>query len=310
MVDGSQSSPSRPNPWQRVRSLLSARRASRHQERLDPSVEDFLRYIEELGKAKTKKRSGRVKKIVFMFLAVLVLLAVGYWAVSQSIALGNPAKNLPQSEHPSIGDLATLLFGASSVAVILFSLLLAAGALFGYDTLKNQVKREIADETRDRVSGLERELHGRVLVAIGFMIGTLHSTPDQLEQSKEHKAYLAEAVYFLRQGYRILKNLPGMGKYMALNNLVYYSCLAGEGDEDPHRDFLLERSRVLRRIGQEYDHSDSLLTFCRVVLQHGSKPQDIDDAKRIAASLSHVEELTPRQKKEASFYVRALSARQ
>ncbi len=137
----------------------------------------------------------------------------------------------------------------------------------------------------------------------GFMIGALHSNPNQLDQG-EHKDYLSEAVDHCRRAYNILKEIGGSAKYSALNNLVYYSCLAGE---EMARDYLLEQAQLLKKIGQEKNFPDFLLTYCRVRLQYSANIDELQDARSIANALLHASQINERQRREATFYVASLS---
>jgi hypothetical protein len=89
---------------------------------------------------------------------------------------------------------------------------------------------------------------------------------------------------------------------MALINLVYYSCLHGD---DLRRDELMIQAREVKKVGQQYANPPALLTYCRAVLQYGSR-EDLHDALSVA-KLTQEMELTERQKKEATFYVASLT---
>jgi hypothetical protein len=247
----------------------------------------------------TGKRVPRWLLLLLVVSSVLALWAVAVYAVVAALALHTPTKSLP-----TLGDMATLLFGASSLALILFSLLIAVAAIVGWQTLKNEVRKEIEASTHQRIKTLEKELRGRVLTTIGFMIGALHSNPDQLEQD-EHKDYLSEAVWYCQQGYDVLKDVRGRGKYMALNNLVYYSCLYGK---ELKGSSLLKEARILKEIGHKYNAPALLLTYCRVILQRGLDKKEFREAKLISTDLLNAE-LTERQKKEATFYVASFTTK-
>lgn len=224
------------------------------------------------------------------------------WASSFALVVWTVRSGIPQV-LPDVSSLVTLIFAACSFAMILFSLLIGAVAFMGWQTLEREVKKDIEASTKARLELLEKEVQGRANATIGFTLGELHSTPDQLDQEK-HKDYLSEAVVYCNQGYQILKDIPGNAKYMALNNLIYYSCLYGVGIE--RRDYFLQQAKVLKSIGQEFDTVQLLLTYCRVILQYGSSHEDTRDALSIAAGLLSRTGLTERQKKEAAFYATSL----
>lgn len=230
----------------------------------------------------------------------MFLLSISFYILVSALWLGIPGQSLPNS-----GEMATLLFASASLALIIFSILVAAVAIFGWQALKNDVREDIEASTKERINAVENELKGRIFNVMGFMVGTLHSNPDKLDQA--NKENLAEAVYFCRQGYKMLQNVPGTVRYTALNNLVYYSALYGEADKE---SFLLENAEQIKKIGQERDHPDFLLTYCRVILQYSTDAKAIEEARNIAQALVRGERLPiVRQRREATFYVASLSAK-
>jgi hypothetical protein len=234
---------------------------------------------------------------------------------------------------PDLGSLATILFGASSIALIGFSLLLAVAALIQWQSLKNEVRREVElsqiaqeqiatamQESRERVASLEesierrmgileervkgvnREIQGRGVAIMGFMIGTVHSSPTVLIERDEDKDAVSEAIQLCQKGYDILKDLDGLGKYMALNNVVYFSCLLGD---DSRRELLLEQGREIRDVGLKYDSIAYLLTFVRVVSKYGVDPGEIQQAYSIVEELL-ARRLSNMQRKEAAMLAASL----
>ncbi len=236
--------------------------------------------------------------IAFLWTASLLL-------VIACLHLGIPAKSLP-----SLGDMATLLFGASSIALIIFSLLIGGIAIAGYQTLREGVKKDIEAATQQRFQNLEKELRGRVISAIGLITGTLYSKPEKLVQDPSDREYLSEAVHYCSEAYKLLKDVGGNAQFMALNNLAYYSCLHTSGDKpDPLlRDDILKMARKLREVGQEKHYPEALLTYCRAILQFSSDYTEVDEAHSIAESLLG-KELTSRQRKEVTFYVTSLKSK-
>ena len=239
----------------------------------------------------------------------------------------------PKTVIPDIGDLTTILFGVSSMALIAFSLLFAAAALVQWGQLQAEVKRftaageatlekvNTASQTNEeRVNALdakikesnqklEQELRGRVDAVMGAMIGTLHSKADSDMQTPDDLNYIAEAIHHCEAGYARLEKIEGNGKYMALNSLVYFSCLAkvpGETEE------MLRNGRQLRDIGKKYkDKSSSapyLMTFCRVASLYSSDRNEIEEALAIAKRLIGMK-LTSLQAKEAAYLAASLEKR-
>ncbi|HKI03971.1 MAG TPA: hypothetical protein VKK31_18465 [Thermoanaerobaculia bacterium] len=277
-------------------------------------------------------------------------------------------------DGPAAGDLATLFSGASSLALILFSLLLAFAAIIGWQSLKSDVdqvkikaeavltetvkasaenQKRSADlessmttrlanlerSTTERIAGLEatqtakfagldadikektrqleqkthqleEEIRGRVHSVMGNMIGTLHTDPTIDEQSPENQDYLAEAVYFSTKGYERLKALPGNGKYVALNNLVYFSTLLRT---QARRADLLRQARELLAVGREFEHlpysTPYLMTYARTILVYGSDRDEIQEARGTVQEILAKGGLPNRLEREARYIETSLSAK-
>lgn len=251
--------------------------------------------IEDIQLKSEKKKASRL----LVSSVIVALWAGSFFVVVAALKLGGPGGR----SLADLGDLATVLFGASSLALIIFSLLVAGVAISGWQSLKSDVRKEVEAATHQRIDTLEKEFRGRVFSIFGFMIGALHSNPNQLDQG-ENKDYLSEAVDHCRRAYNILKEIEGPAKFTALNNLVYYSCLSGE---ETSRDYLLEQAQVLKRLGQEKNYPDALLTYSRVMLQYSSDIAALQDARSIANALLRASKVSERQKKEAAFYVASLT---
>jgi len=255
---------------------------------------------------------------------------------------------------PNRSDLIDLFSGASSLALIMFSLLLALAAIIGWQSLRLDVEAikakaegvlettatsivesartksdliskvtEIESGLRSTIAGMEatvaalqaelkdktekagRESRGRVDAVMGAMIGILHSKPYQDAVNPEERDFLVEAIQHIKAGYKRLKDLEGKGKYMAMNNLAYFTCLLGD---KAAADEMLEFGRELLREGRENEHQSSgvpyLLTYCRIVLVYNSNREAIDQAIAIARKLAGG--LTKLQKREADYLVASL----
>ncbi|HVT16652.1 MAG TPA: hypothetical protein VHQ90_10815 [Thermoanaerobaculia bacterium] len=249
----------------------------------------------------TKERQSGVdtpRKILRLLLLAGSVALV--WAGTWYFLSGAREMTYPDGRVLTWADRGSILFGTATVSSVLFSLLIAAIALFGFRTLKDSIQRDIEAKTTQRIKDLETEMHGRVLSTLGHSIGTLNSEPDQ--PGPTNKDRLAEAIWNCQKGYDLLKEVGGRPMLMGLNNLVYYSCVFG----DPARGrYLLQQARVLRDAGDEYGSPDLLLTFCRAVLQYGTDHQEIEEARTIAEGLLRAK-LNELQEKEARFYLAAL----
>jgi ABC-type multidrug transport system fused ATPase/permease subunit len=237
--------------------------------------------------------------LIFLVSIIAFLWASSFYLVTKAFALGIPTKSLPGQS-----DLMTLFFGASSLSLTLFSFFFAALGFIGWQSLKQSIGEGVETAMQDRLKSLQSEMRGRILNSVALFIGLQHSDPLRLEQD-ENKEYLAEAVQYSYEAYRLLEGIDITAKYMALNNFVYFSCLAGQ---DHRRGFLLESARTLKTVGEERNYSEAQLTYCRAILQFSSNPEEIADAYSTAVALLKVA-LTERQRREASFYIASLKGK-
>src|SRR6476660_5303440 len=67
-------------------------------------------------------------------------------------------------EKPSISELATLLFGAASIALFVFSLFIAVLAIFGWQDIQSQLKHvDLLDsDLKSKIETLEREFRNKI----------------------------------------------------------------------------------------------------------------------------------------------------
>jgi hypothetical protein len=242
--------------------------------------------------------------------AVLVLWVGSFHVLLWDLTHRVP--KLPALSQQTFGDLATLLFGTSGIALGVFTLLIGGGALIGWQAIENLVQNAAERATRARMGDLERELRGRFLAAIGMLLGLFYARSEKPDQDEEEKAvradYLAESVQHCWQAYKLLKDTEGNGKYMALNNFLYFSSMQGSiGTRGGTRGFLLEKAEELRRIGEEKNFWDGLLTYCAVVSIFGDEIRQLRDARDLSLELLDNKELTGRQKKEAALYAALLA---
>ena len=256
-------------------------------------------------------------------------------APSKPGAPASPETTASQAS-PTTNELATIFSGASSLALIMFSLLLALAAIIGWQSLKHDVetvknRAETVLEKTERTNRLsvrrvrrlqetlkgdmtkkneliEQELRGRVHTVMGNLIGTLHSRPDVEEQSEADQEFLADAVYFSEQAYKKLQHLPGLGKYPALNNLVYYSALLNLEDA---KESLLRQARELLAVGKEHAHlpyaTPYFMTYARAILVYSSDPSELEEALGTARKVLQKGGLTKLTEREARYVEASLS---
>lgn len=243
---------------------------------------------------------------ISLWASIIVLL----WAASAYIASEALSKKPnPEALPPTVSELAIVLFAASALALIMFSLLITIVAIVEWQSLKNNAERELklVESTEKRMTHLEKELKGRMHAVTGLVIGSLHSDPLSEKQDPRSKDYLAEALYYSQKGYKTLKEVEGNGKYMALNNVLYYSCLLGD---ESRRDTYLAQARELREISERYEDSQYiapyLMTYCRVVLTFGADLDELRLARKKSELLLEMN-LTRLQRKEAEMLAASLA---
>jgi hypothetical protein len=237
------------------------------------------------------------------------------WSFSIWLTVKVLGGSLPQVRAITPGDIETLLFGASSVALIIYSVVNGLIGFVGYDHLKKDTADTVQattrknidnleKELRERIGNLEKEVRGRVSTAIGLTLGIINATPEERTE-EERRGYLSESVMHSANAYQDLKEIKSKTQYTALNNLVYYSCALGRPHE---KELLLERAEELRKFSEKNRpeiYLEGLLTYCRAIQDLSDDPAQIERAYRLAYGLSS-EALNERQKKEAAGYAAIL----
>lgn len=227
----------------------------------------------------------------------VTLLALA-WVLAYRIMVAAPP--LPGA---SVSDQAALLFGASSVAMFAVSFFIGIVALLGWGAVKEHIRDEVRLSTEERLTRLEKEVRGRMLNALGFVIGELCTNPDELRPNDPDR--LAIAVKHCQASYAILRDISENTKFVALNNLVYYMAILGNNDEK--REFLREQARLLRAKGEEHGVARLLLTYCRVVVAYWKNRKEIEEALAIVRALRR-EGLDEREAREAKLYEKSLES--
>jgi hypothetical protein len=219
------------------------------------------------------------------------LVLVGFLAFLTSLSwflvAGAPA--IPES------DRADVLFGASALALMIFSFVVAFLGLFGWKKVEELIADGVQRQLDERLTRLEKEMRGRVQSGLGHLIGELSSKPGKLPSTVDRER-LGRAVDLCEAGYKQLKGLGGGVELLGLNNLVYY--LAVEGRED-RREFVLASAKHLCLEGQERGTPWMLLTYCRAVLTFSDDEAELKSAERIVQGLLDHEKLEGYELREA-----------
>jgi hypothetical protein len=232
---------------------------------------------------------------LFSFLVLMWIMSIYFVSV-----ISIPRQGLFRGMD--FNSLASLLFGAASVALFLLSIFIAIVALIGWGGLLGTMRKNAQDAAKEEVGSLQNELRGRALMTMGYLIGEMNVDPFKLRpMSQDSRDNLAEAVSLCEQAFNLLKKDEGSpAAYMALNNFVFYSCLSGE---ESRHGFLLEKAGDLRRVGQEHGAPKLLLTSCRVILELGTDAAEKREACKILRALAGKSQISEKERKEARLYI-------
>jgi hypothetical protein len=225
------------------------------------------------------------KLLVWPGLMVLILLASFRLVVISFAAL-------PKLTQPL--DLIFVSLGAVSLALAAITILIGFGAVLGWRSVEKKVQESVATETQNRLKETERELRGRFLAVLGYVIGENSVDEDLTQPLSEER--LREALKYCEQAYATLKGTNTSVEFLALNNLLGYSCVLADKSR---RGFLLDGARALRAAGEQHDSPNLLLTYTRTMLTFGLEPKEVDDACRILEDVRLNPRLTEKQQREA-----------
>jgi hypothetical protein len=223
---------------------------------------------------------GKFARCVRLTLAISFIIMI--WIISFYFMIAGFA-DMPRV-HSS--DLSAVISGTGTIALSIFSILIAVAAIYGINSLDRKVREVARVLTKEQIARTEKELRGRSFAILGYLIGENSVKPD-LSGSTD-KERLKEAIYYSDRGYNILKetNLPA--EYMALNNLLGYSCaLQAEEKQNPRR-LLKEAKRLL---DAAEDHADSpgatnlLLTYARTIYIFCDDKSEISKARELLSTI-------------------------
>lgn len=196
-------------------------------------------------------------------------------------------------------EVTNILLSSVNVGLILFSLVIAGAAMFGWQSVKTEID-EAVERRFGRGSALAmQEIRGRIYSATGTMQGDLSADPTwkQLEPLNPERAALAAEL--CRQGYLALKDLGEGPELMALNNKIFYGTLS---DAVMDGAVLLEEAERLRLKGAELNLPHLRLTYCRAVLVYSGDLEQVRMANDLVERLLRSRRLSPLELKEAELY--------
>jgi hypothetical protein len=192
-----------------------------------------------------------------------------------------------------VGTIAALLFGASSIALFLLSMIVAFLALVGWRDIQERLKYVDDMDKKIKVK-IDKEMPGRMSSLVGFFIGELSIDRDSLQVKDENA--MKDAIQYCQKGYALMKEVGGPGQFMALNNLVFYSSLIGDNSTG---EFLLHQGRILRKEALEHNSIDLLLTSCRTILGFSRDENEKSEARHLLESIAAGSTTSEKQRREA-----------
>jgi len=202
-------------------------------------------------------------------------------------------------------DFESLLFGASSVALFAYSVIIGLVAFFGYDLFRKIIADDVRASIQGQIDVQRKELEGKTAAHLGLSFGIIGSARDSLPANY---GLLGESVQFSTRAYEILREIGSKSQYMALNNLVFYGCELGKPE---HREILLGRAEELREFSQQNlptPYFEGMLTYCRAVCDLSEDKDQMKRAYYIASGI-FTEALNERQRDEATSYATSLKKR-
>jgi hypothetical protein len=191
-------------------------------------------------------------------------------------------------------ELAALLFGASSLALFMMSLIIALVAVFGWQSLIDFYRAIALEAVKSSNEPLRKEISGQVYMQYGHVLGDLSLDPETFQPVNRDR--LSEAIHMCQKGYDIAKEVGGPLEAIALNNLVFYSTIAGDRVRG---EFLLKGARRLMELGQEHNTLMLQLTACRAILQYSGDRDEQRRAYELMSEISQNRRATDRERKEA-----------
>lgn len=242
-------------------------------------------------------RRYAVKMWIWEILKFSLMVCIIFFVWSRSVSIMLDYGALKKLSGLSVSDLSALLFGASSIALFMVSVVLAGLTIFGWQAIiRGEIKKEVSRATEKRIQQLEHEMRGRVLNAMGYMVG---------ETWPKEKAKLKVAVELLKQGYdEYLSKVEGPARFLGLNNLVYYSflyysCVRDEAplSKEIVKD-MLKNAQLLLKKSLEHDAINVQLTAGRVILEYSTKDEDKRRVEEVLKDLVGDKRLPEDRKKE------------
>ncbi|HWN42397.1 MAG TPA: hypothetical protein VNW71_09250 [Thermoanaerobaculia bacterium] len=207
-------------------------------------------------------------------------------------------------------DLISIMFGAASLALFVFSIFIALLAIVGWQAVKDIIEERVEAatqervkllkaETTTRVETLENELRGRAFSAMGYLLAEMSLSQKEPFEVVDRDR-LSEALVLCEKGYNFLRRVGPGPEFMSLNNFVHYSLIY---DDVERTGFLLEQARRLKVGAQEHNVGHVLMTACGAILRYGKEPNEISEAREILEGITQNTNYSDKKRREAKFYL-------
>jgi hypothetical protein len=233
-------------------------------------------------------KSYRPLKVLLVF-SFLIFIWIGSYDLATIGFAALPPMN-------SIWDLTAVLFSAAQVCLFVISVVIAALAIFGFNYFEGKIREAVEKETAARLANVEKEARGRSFAILGYLIGEDSVNEDFTAPTNEER--LREAINYCGDAYNLLKgtNLPV--EFLALNNLLGYSCAL---HDKARRGYLLECAERQREAAEVHGSENLLLTYARTILEFSLEPEKLTNACAMVEDIKSSSKLNEKQKREADY---------
>lgn len=197
----------------------------------------------------------------------------------------------------TLGDIATLMFGAASVAMFVLSFLVAIAAIFGWQGLRRAIDEKVAMAVKEVRVDVQQEIHARVYAGLALILGRICRTERSL--SIERADLLDAAILNCRRSIKSFQELSALDEEsynIVRNNLAFYLALRGQPADS---QYALGLGADLQEWALSYENHDATLTLCLATLRFS------EDADQRTSALKTLEQIrddpgaSEHEKKEA-----------
>jgi len=233
-----------------------------------------------------ERRQYARQTITAMGFSALVF-GMSFWLVTNS-----------SIEKPVFGaDWGGVVLTAATLALFVFSTLIALVALVGWPNLDKFIMRKIHEVVDPTLNTIQRELRGRSSCTAGYALGELSLGKGKESIRVERRELLEAAVDSCFTGFRELEGAGDGPRLMALNNWLYYSTLLKDPLPLLTDSEALEYARELEKVGRRVRATRLQLTYCRVVARRIGDHEERMRAKTLLHSIT--KQLSPYESIEA-----------